>query len=721
MAAMVKVAMADRHSLQLSCLDRLYQINHKFLRILILQKQHIDGAYAMTTMRYTVFVTLVSLISFFATSGKASAADLTDPVVFNCNFYTSIYPDLSWMDCPTATAHWLNYGINEGRQGSVTFSSTWYLQTYPDLVAAYGATGYAAVTNHFLQYGINEGRSGSPVFSSSYYLRRHPDLVAAFGPTDYAAAINHFLQYGINEGRQGSPEFSSYEYLQTYPDLLAAFGATGYAAAVNHFLQYGINEGRQGIRVALGHNMFDLALQYQGHASGGDGSDSYLTVDQAMAKKRMFDAHNEGATFVRVSVVGYAPTIYNAVGDLALWQINPSAYWALMDQMMNDLDTYQLKIVPVFIWNWIQFPAMASEKVSDMLTNPNSKSYGLLTQYISDFVTRYRNRGTMAFYELTNELNLGADIDEVSYCNYQYPAYPEICAVYSNFTTDQMNTFAAGLAAYVKSLDPAHMIEPGYSIPRSASQHLRAQPQFSANGADWTADTPDQLRQYMTDTHQGFDMMSVHLYNGLTNGVADSERFGMTNPDDPSLLEMIKQIADGAGKPLFVGEYGDADSTSGHDSLFSAGVLAEIVKLRIQFSSPWISEFYQFNTTTPVGYNIEPGYTDSFIAMYEGINRALDNPTAIEPDTPQVVLTWPLAGAVLTASQKVYAVASTGGTDSIARVDFLIDGISKGSVTAPPYIMTLDTSGLSTGPHTLTAIAFSHVGTQAPYLVAVTK
>jgi hypothetical protein len=472
---------------------------------------------------------------------------------------------------------------------------------------------------------------------------------------------------------------------------------------------------------SMGYNAFDLFLQYQGHASSGDGSSPYVTVEQAMAKKRMFDARNEGATFLRVGVTGFFPLQYGAPGDLTLWQVNPTAYWALMDQLMNDLDSHQLKIVPSFLWNWYQFPAMAGEKLSDMMTNPGSKSYVLVKQYITDFVTRYKNRPTIAFYELTNELNLGVDLDIVGGCGGLNP-----CAIASNYTTDQMISFASGLAAYIKSLDPTHMIESGYSLSRPSAQHLRAQPCFSSLGCDWTLDTPDQLRQNMTDVSQGFDMMSVHFYNGFENGVSgitDNERFGISNPDDAGLLETIKSIADGAGKPLYVGEYGDAQPPIATDpnAIFSTNILAEVQKLGIPFSSPWIFEYYQFGYTPDPQNNIEPGYTDSFITKYENTNLALGNPVATEPNTPQVVLTWPLNGSVLAASQPIYAVASTGGTATISQVDFLVDGVSQGSVTAPPYTWTLNTSGLAPGPHTLTATAVSNTRTQSQYSVSVTK
>ena len=124
---------------------------------------------------------------------------------------------------------------------NVAFDSEYYVNSYPDLKAAFGNDAEAAY-NHFINIGVKEGRVASPVFDPVTYILYYPDLQAAFG-TDYAAAYNHFVSTGINEGRLGSAEFNVKAYLANYPDLEEAFG-TDYAAAFNHFVTEGVNEGR---------------------------------------------------------------------------------------------------------------------------------------------------------------------------------------------------------------------------------------------------------------------------------------------------------------------------------------------------------------------------------------------------------------------------------------------------------------------------------------------
>ena len=58
---------------------------------------------------------------------------------------------------------------------------------------------------HFLEYGINEGRQGSIVFDVNYYKNSYHDLRANLGKDNHNY-VNHFIQYGLNEERRASKE-----------------------------------------------------------------------------------------------------------------------------------------------------------------------------------------------------------------------------------------------------------------------------------------------------------------------------------------------------------------------------------------------------------------------------------------------------------------------------------------------------------------------------------
>ena len=124
----------------------------------------------------------------------------------------------------------------------LVFDPIFYSNKYPDLKNAFG-NDVNALRNHYLNYGINEGRQGSAIFDVSFYKNNNADLQNAFGG-DNKKYINHFLEYGMNEGRRASNDFDPSFYKNTYGDLRNAFG-NNMKEYYKHYLNYGMKEGRQ--------------------------------------------------------------------------------------------------------------------------------------------------------------------------------------------------------------------------------------------------------------------------------------------------------------------------------------------------------------------------------------------------------------------------------------------------------------------------------------------
>ena len=477
---------------------------------------------------------------------------------------------------------------------------------------------------------------------------------------------------------------------------------------------------------SVGLNKFDLFPQYLGHASGGRNSgyqvESYQRVTQAMAKKAIVDAHNIGVTYLRVSATGYYPIAFDQPwrSDLKLWEDNPAEYWALFDQMMNDLYSNEMRIVPVFMWNWTQFPAMTGENASQMITDPNSDSYQLLEEYITEFVERYKDHPALYFYELTNELNLRADLDMVGRCSDGKSPPPPSCEPMGNFTTDQMIAFTSRLADYVRSLDPNHLISSGFSIPRPAAEHLQRTPEFSPDGPDWTRDSLAEFKKNLSDVHSGMDIVSVHFYN--KEGY--NTRLGITGHTNADLLRIIKQTTDELDKKLFVGEFGDQNPYIESDkrALFTQNVLDKIVELKIPYSAPWVWEYYQRTPYSQDRYSLEPGRTDLIISKIKEANAKLGNripsPQPRDTTAPRVVVTWPLEGR-LSCNQLVYAVASDD-SGTVSEVRFLVNDNFRTIVSIPPYRRKLDTARLGLfREQRIIARAYDRSGNVGEYTVSV--
>jgi hypothetical protein len=441
--------------------------------------------------------------------------------------------------------------------------------------------------------------------------------------------------------------------------------------------------GSIAVSAELGGNI-ELPIFYQ-YRVQGDQQAAIATryVRQAMFEKAIADAQAAGVTFVRSRVTGFFPAKFNdSLNDLAGWQNDPQAFWSGMDAIFDTLDNAGIQLVPSIVWNPAQFPATMQETLTEFLQNPQSESRKLLTRYISEFIGRYKSRRTILFYELTNELNLDADVNLINKCQ-SVDSGP---CVWSNFTTADMLQFSQELVTQIKVLDSSRGVTSGYSLPRLAATHLMNKPEFAPGGPDWTLDTRDEFMKFLLMIHEPFDIISVHIYPG-----GEDVRFGRPPDQGYLIADDAVEVARTAGKKLYIGEFGDSGPTP-----YIARLLDRIVADRVDYSSIWVWEFYQTTTyqtrnTNASRYSIEPSYSADLIKLLMQSERAQGHPAPPtgKGGTPRVVLTWPLPCAVVNQPIDLYAVASDG-VNSVDRVEFAIDGTVIGTVSTPPYMVHFD-------------------------------
>lgn len=461
----------------------------------------------------------------------------------------------------------------------------------------------------------------------------------------------------------------------------------------------------------LGANKSDLSSQYLPHPQAINvAGDTYIR--RLMARKAIADARDAGFAFLRVAVAGYFPANFgDRANDLALWTSQPSMFWADMDEMFNDLDKASLRLVPSFDWNPSQFPVLGNDTLTTFMRHPNCRSRRLFAKFITEFIQRYRNRQTVLFYELTNEMNLLADVSLQSKC----PKNEATACVWTNFTTADMMKFSQEVTRQMKSLDPTRSVTSGYSFPRAAAAHLMQRPAFSPGGGDWTADTPEEFRRYLVAVHQPFDLLSVHIYPN-----AEDARFGRHDGQQSKLVADAASAAASAQKPLFVGEFGDDKGATP----FMRSILQELVKNHVSYSAIWTWEFYQTTVyrthNSPASrFSVEPGYSDQLIGLLMATQRVLQGPSAPQPvndsgHSLRVILTWPLPCSVVDKPQQLAAVASDGA-QKVDRVDFVMNGKLLGTTAVPPYYAQFDPAGMGDRVIELTARAVAVSGASAEF------
>ena len=232
-----------------------------------------DGSSTASTTTTTTTTTTTASANKVTTYNGVDYSAVYDP-----DYYLSKNGDLKaayGTDYNALIAHFVNYGMKEGRQASANFNVQYYKNRYADLRAVYGSD-LKLYYMHYINYGRAEKRDGktycaapasttttkttttsnagltvydgvdySAVYNYTYYINNNPDVKAAFG-SDQTAALRHFVTYGMNEGRQASASFNVVAYRANNGDVRAAFG-NNLKAYYMHYINYGRKEGRNAV------------------------------------------------------------------------------------------------------------------------------------------------------------------------------------------------------------------------------------------------------------------------------------------------------------------------------------------------------------------------------------------------------------------------------------------------------------------------------------------
>jgi len=200
--------------------------------------------------------------------------------VYDPDYYYNNNPDVAaavGTDRKALVAHFVNYGMNEGRQAIATFDPYVYKGKYSDLKKAYG-NGMKNYYLHYMLYGKNEGRvgilntggsSGTNYTVSFYYNNTlictrtakyghgvtAPEIGSAFltytpdtdiscitGNTTVHGTVNYICN-NWNYGTGISKVFNANYYSSKYSDLKSKFGTNEWEL-LKHFVNYGMSEGR---------------------------------------------------------------------------------------------------------------------------------------------------------------------------------------------------------------------------------------------------------------------------------------------------------------------------------------------------------------------------------------------------------------------------------------------------------------------------------------------
>lgn len=160
----------------------------------------------------------VAVLSHFVNCGMAEGRQGKEN--FNVNSYRNQYADLRAAFGNNLKSYYMHYitnGKKEGRQGtgcktlqgattvyngvdySAVYDYNYYTKKYSDIKAAFGDDDIAVLA-HFVNYGMSEGRRASEEFDVNVYKQNYSDLRSAFG-NDLKSYYMHYMTNGKVEGR----------------------------------------------------------------------------------------------------------------------------------------------------------------------------------------------------------------------------------------------------------------------------------------------------------------------------------------------------------------------------------------------------------------------------------------------------------------------------------------------------------------------------------------
>lgn len=345
--------------------------------------------------------------------------------------------------------------------------------------------------------------------------------------------------------------------------LAALLGMSGKAPAAPGLTAHGATLLKDGRPVrAIGANYFDLFGRVLKNPEDHTSLDGLERLARA------------GIPFVRFRACGFWPVEWD------LYLKDKPEYFARMDRVVRAAERDGIGLIPSLFWTLATVPDVVGEPL-DQLGNPQSKTAAFIRQYTAEVVGRYKDSPAIWGWEMGNEYNLAADLPNAA--EHRPPVLPRLKTAASRSARDelssaQMVTAFKVFAEAVRKVDPSRIIVTGNSVPRPGAWHNTAE-------KSWKRDTPEQFRQVLLrDNPAPIDTVTVHLYPG--EGRNEAYPAGAKTLDE--LVALAQADAAGAGRPLFIGEFG-ASRQMGEKSLESfKKMLAAIEQHHVALAAFWV-------------------------------------------------------------------------------------------------------------------------------------
>jgi hypothetical protein len=370
-------------------------------------------------------------------------------------------------------------------------------------------------------------------------------------------------------------------------------------------------------------NKFDLFEQFVEPGYEHQGEDGVPAAAIALSQ-----LHDEGYRVVRIMASPYYPAWFDDVffdDDPQQQDAKRRIFFQRFDAMLDECDRNQIRVVADLVWNIENLADLGHGSLEDGFRKPDAPGRARVNEYIRAVVSRYRDRPTIAMWEIGNEWNLFADLQKPEGVISGHAAGdslhpgPVVRDARNNFTSDDLAAFYKDTALLIRSIDENHLISTGASSPRPAAMHLLLAARAHAP-VDWTPDDAQQLEQYLEMMNPDpVDVISIHYYDEAMTSLGGK----VGSPDN---LRFFAGAAQKMGKPLFIGEIGlDSEIPPYYDSPAAIGMLKitlpVITNLKIPLTLYWTFNDDVSSEKLHPTYVLRAGRTDEALELIEAADE----------------------------------------------------------------------------------------------------
>jgi hypothetical protein len=347
----------------------------------------------------------------------------------------------------------------------------------------------------------------------------------------------------------------------------------------------------------VGINYFSCLIRITGMVPNGPNPDNRDYVEGF----RTLKSYN--IPFVRFAAGGFFPD------DWKLYQTDKDTYFRLFDGLVAEAEKQDIGLIPSLFWTYSTVPDLVGETL-DQLGNPASKTLAFIRKYTTEVVSRYKDSPAIWAWEFGNEWIHEADLPPPEAGRgWVAPQFgtPAVRSAKDKMFRENIYVAYREFERAVRSIDQTRPLLTGDVMPRPAGWH-------NHHRGTWDTDTPEQWREiFLLDNP--FETTSAHFY--YYDKDKPPRDAGVREYDPEQQMKFLMKISREAGKPLFIGEFGQTPKVQLADQFQQVETLLRLIKENgVQLSALWN---YDFEHEDQAWCNITP--TNERSGMLNGLKN----------------------------------------------------------------------------------------------------